>query len=330
MITVLTVIGCIAYSLFAAPAQLIAVEPGNWIADEANVLSDATEDSLWAYNQSFDANYSSVIAVATLPSARGWDLYDYAMDLAENWGLGQNDLILLLDIGGEDAYFMEGGNWSSLDCSGMLDQYMAEDFFSGDYDSAVLSLFSGMDAWYPENGGSIHSDPYGNSDYTYTYNVGYSSGSVSIMAIIFLILIICIVLSSIERARYNTWYGRYGHMPTPPVAFVPIFPWHRPGSSWFLRMGRRPPRGPGGPGGPGGPHHRPPTGGFGGGFGGPGPRPGGRPNNFGGGSGGFGGHSGGFGGGSRGGSFGGSRGGGFGGRGGGFGGSRGGGFGGRR
>ena len=311
-ITALVVAGCIAYSLFAAPVAAPQVKPGNWIYDSANVLSDAAEGQIRSYNQSFDSEYGSIIAVAAVPSTRGWDMEDYAMEAAERWELSPNDLILVLDIGGQDAYFLEGGNWPGLDCSGMLDEAVASDFFAGDYDGAVLSLFDAMSGWYSGNAAPAAPDPYGGYyEDGYSYDYGYRSSGSGFFNLIFLILILYIVLSAVEQSRYYTWRRRYGGVPNPAVMFVPIFPWHRPGSSWFLRMGRRPPRGPRGPGGPFGPGP--------GGFGGPG---GGNPFGPGRGGGFGGGHGGGFGGGG----FGGGHGGGFGG--GGFGGGHGGGFGG--
>ena len=337
-ITALVVAGCIVYSLFAAPVAAPQVKPGDWIYDSADVLSDAAENQIRSYNQSFDTEYGSIIAVAAVPSTRGWDMDDYAMEAAERWELSPNDLILVLDIGGQDAYFLEGGNWPGLDCSGMLDEVVAADFFAGDYEGAVLSLFDAMSGWYsgnaaPVTSGGTYQDGYDYS-YDYGYDYGYSSGGSGFVSLIFLVLILYIILSAVEQSRYNTWRRRYGGVPNPTVMFVPIFPWHRPGSSWFLRMGRRPPRGPRGPGGPGGPFG-PGPGGFGGPGGPPpgaGPRPRSGPRPGSGRGGGFGGgHGGGFGGGG----FGGGHGGGFGGggfggggHGGGFGGGgRGGGFG---
>lgn len=311
-ITALVVAGCIVYSLFAAPVAAPQVKPGDWIYDAADVLSDAAEGQIRSYNQSFDSEYGSIIAVAAVPSTRGWDMEDYAMEAAERWELSPNDLILVLDIGGQDAYFLEGGNWPGLDCSGMLDEAVASDFFAGDYDGAVLSLFDAMSGWYSGNAAPAAPDPYGGYyEDGYSYDYGYRSSGSGFFNLIFLILILYIVLSAVEQSRYYTWRRRYGGVPNPAVMFVPIFPWHRPGSSWFLRMGRRPPRGPRGPGGPFGPGP--------GGFGGPG---GGNPFGPGRGGGFGGGHGGGFGGGG----FGGGHGGGFGG--GGFGGGHGGGFGG--
>ncbi len=334
-ITALIVAGCIAYSIFLAPVAVAGVQPGDWVLDEANVLAKTTEESIQSYNQSFDSNYGSIIAVATVPSTRGWDMGDYAMELATDWTLSQNDLILLLDIGGQDAYFLEGGNWSTLDCSAMLDEYMAADFFDGDYDSAVLSLFSGMSAWFQANAGGETSILPGSGSGTTggTYDGAYTGGGASaagwVVLGLMVIVLLFLFLASAERARYRTWYRQYGSAPNPTVLFVPIFPWHRPGSRWFHRMQHRPPppprRGPRGPHGPGGGFGGGGRGGFsgpsrGGGFGtgrgsGSGSNRGG---GFGSRGGGFGGHGGGFGGGG----FGGGSGGGFGGsrsRGGGFG-----------
>lgn len=353
-VTALIVAGCIAYSLFAAPVAVIDVQVGNWVQDDAGVLSDATEETLRAYDEEFDSKYSSVVAVATVSSSRGWDLEDYALELATDWDLTPYDVILVLDIGGQQVYMVDGGSLTELDSTAATTETMASDFYAGDYDSAVLSLFSYMNEWYADHlsdgseVGSGYGDPYDYYYDDYYYDDYYYAGGsgFNLFGLIVILVVIFIVLSQIERRRYNTWYSQYGHMAAPPVLFVPIFPWHRPGSAWFRRMGRQPPRGPGGPGGrgPGGPGGRGP--------GGPGARPGSRPGgqsrsgssrsgSFGGSSrgGGFGGSSsrgGGFGGSSRGGGFGGgsSRGGGFGGssRGGGFGGGggRGGGFGGGR
>ena len=113
-----------------------------------------------------------------------------------------------------------------------------------------------------------------------------------------------ILLSWIDRRRYRTWYGRYGHMSVPPVAFLcPGCSGTGPATGGGTIMAQVGPMDPGpavsvGSAAP----PQTPRGGFGpGGFG---------PGSFGGGHGG--GHGGGFGGG-HGGGFGGGHGGGFGG-----------------
>ncbi len=85
-LTALVVAGCLVYSVFVGPVSVARVQPGDWIADQANVLSESTEDSLRSYDQSFDNNYS-VIAVATVSSTRGWEMEDYALKLADQWAM---------------------------------------------------------------------------------------------------------------------------------------------------------------------------------------------------------------------------------------------------
>ena len=273
-LTALVVAGCLVYSVFVGPVSVARVQPGDWIADQANVLSESTEDSLRSYDQSFDNNYSSVIAVATVSSTRGWEMEDYALKLADQWELGAKDLVLLLDIGGKDAYLLGGSAWTDLEPSELLNQTMAADFYSGNYDSAVLSLFSAMSGWYPDHGGYARSDPYAGYNQQSHGNSSSFGGFSVILRIILIVLVIYLIVAAIERARYRRWYRDYGAMTAPAVVFTPIFPWHRPGSSWYNRMGHRPPPPPRPGPRPGGPGPRP---------GGPGPRPGGpapRPNSY--------------------------------------------------
>ena len=201
-----------------------------------------------------------------------------------------------------------------------MSQYLYDGVTSGDVGNGVLTLFAALNDYYVDN--------YGTGS-----GASHSAGGMgALTALILWVVALLVVLTLIDRMRYNSYRARYYGVVNPPYVFRPILFWHGPGSGWYRRNWRRPPPPP------------PPRGGSGG-FGG-GSRPGGgfssssRPNNRGGGfgssrpggsfgSGRGGGFSGGSFGGSRGGSFGGGRGGGFGGsRGGGFsGGGRGGGFG---
>lgn len=308
----------------------------NWISDEAKVLSSGTEEQICRYNATWDHRYGSLIALATVKNVPG-DIEDYAYALAGEIGLNETDALLVLDIGGKDAYLAVGRDFNVLPTdsmvTGYMDQYLYQDFMDGDYDGGVLELYGAIHVRYV--------DTYGSQG-----GIGPSFAGVRmvtwIIPFIVFLVILFLVLSAIDRARYDAYRTQYYGVVNPPVVFRPIFFWHGPRYSWYRRhWAPPPPRVPRPPRPP-----QPPRGGTG-------PRPGGgsstrprsgggfssgpRGSGFSGGSrsgGGFssGSRSGGFGG-SRGGSFGGSRGGGFGGgrSGGGFsGGSRGGGFGGRR
>ena len=294
-----------------------------WLWDEAGVFSSGEEEKICLYNANWDMRYSSLIAVAAVKNADG-DIADYAYELGNEIGLGQGDALLVLDIGGKDAFMATGDDFdsrmlNSTEVTKYLDQYLYEDFMDGNYGKGVVTLFEAINDRYVAEFGSS------------TVTVELEGGS-TLVGCIVLIVILLVIATILDNLRYNSYRRQYYGVANPPYVFRPILFWHGPSYGWYRRRWTRPAPPPGGPRGPGS---------FGGGASRPSSRPGGFTNNnrgggFGGSSrgGGFGGtRGGGFSSGSRGGGFGGSRGGGFGGgsRGGGFsGGSRGGGFGGRR
>lgn len=308
-----------------------------YIADEANVLSAGTENTILLYNANWDRQIGGILSVVTVRGVDG-SIADAAWDWAGQLGLGENDAILLLDTAENDYYLLPSGNFDAClagQPDSFLDACLYQYVFVSDYNGGVTALL-----------GQLHliiSESYG-SQGTAGAGTGIAAVIFSLIPVLLLLILLIVLFNMFDRMRYNRWYNRYGFMPVPTVVYRPIFWWHRPGSRWYRR--RPPPPPPfGGPGGfaprppaggfrpPVSPpvNHRPPTGRppMGGG-----PRPpvpprssspprtggfsSGRGGGFGGSSrGGFGsGRSGGFGGGSRGGGFGG------GGRGGGFGGGR--------
>ena len=324
-----------------------------WIWDDADILSASTEKQINLYNANWDYRYNSVVAIVTTDSTS--DLEEFAWDQGIDLGLGEGDAVLAISVRDEDWFVAPGDDFSTILTNRVVSDL--EDILSGKLnDKTVLAFYEALNQVYLDNFGL------GNAGIGSTYTPGYSGGGTlaGVMLLVLILIAIVLVVSAIDRMRYNTYRRQYYGVVNPPVMFRPIFFWHGPGSYWYRRHWHRPPppppRPPRGPGG--GPGNRP-GGGFGGssgfgggsssGFGGAGNRGprgggtfGGRPSG-GGRSGGFGGSFGGssfggssfggssFGGSSFGGSsFGGSRGGGsFGGsRGGGFGGGRSGGFGG--
>ena len=331
LITALVIVGCAVFGQAQHRAQLrqASTSYGQWIDDEAGVLSDSVEGQLAAYNQAWDKEYSSIIALVVVDDVGYDNLEDYLYQRAEDWELSSWDMILVLDVG-DNSCWMDCGDdvYPYLDTNQIgdyLNDYLYDDVMAGKYEKGLLALYGAWDKWYDQvgsGGGAYTPEPAGAP--------ASNGGTEFVVGLVFLILMLIVVLSMIDSIRMSAYRRRYYGMGVPPVVFRPILFWHRPGWGWYNRHWHGPggpggPRGPRGPGpGPGpGPGRGPGPGSFGGGFS-SGPRGGG----FGGGSrgGGFssGPRGGGFGGGSRGGGFGGGHGGGFGGgsRGGGFGGGR--------
>ena len=323
--------------------------------DEAGVLSDKTMEHIDAMNASLFAQTGAQIMVKTVNSTNGQDILEYAIDLGNQYGVGDaernNGVVMVLALDNISASGLPG-DYGVVVGDGLTDygntfsslqyQYLEDDFAAGNYDAGVKKTVDALFDWFAdyynvsirENYIPAVSRNYSTASGYHTETTGYverSAGSIvgSFVTLILVLLVIWMILDAMRWSRYRRRYLQPG-MGIPTVWYRPVF-W---GHSWYRpRPPRRPPPPRGGGRGPGGP--RPPMGG--------GPRPpmgGGRPNPPRGGSrpapprggGSFGGSRGSFGGGgSFGGSgrpSGGSR-GSFGG-GGSFGGSRGGSFGGGR
>lgn len=291
----------------------------DFIRDGAGVLNAATEARLAEYNADWDRDYHSVVAFVSVSSLSG-DPEDYAYDQSAKLGLGENSALLLV-VRDTDSYrFIWGANFDVLMSAAVANRLEAC-LESGSWQDCVSRFYSEMDGVYARYF-SVGNNRWGD-------DAGGSRFALLLLVILFVTMMV-LLLSAIERSRYDAYRAKYYGVVNPPVVFRPIFFWHGPRSSWYRRhWAPPPPRAPRPPRPPQPPH----SGGFSGsshgsGFHGGGSRGGSRGSGFSGSS-----RGGGF---SRGGSFGGSRGGGFSRGGGGSfggsrgGGSRGGGFGGRR
>lgn len=337
VVLILAIVASSAWGLHKAPAvstpeggekldpSLSTAAFTQYVRDEADILSDKTEEAVGLYNANWDKMFGSIMAVVTTESAN--DIENAAYDYAIEMQLAENDAILVITKQQQDYYLLASGDFYDL-LSGLSQSFvascMADGVQKGDYDAAVRSLCAALHVEL--------SQQYQQSEAA----LDEAANGVMFIMILIIFFVLWIMLDGMRYRRYRRRYMMPG-MGVPTVMYHPIF--------W----GRRPPRGPrppcsGGPRPPQGgrgsssgnrrPPQQPrrPSGGSGNSFGGFGSS--GRGGGFGSGNfGGFGGSSrgGGFGGGGSFGGFGGSRGGGFGGgRSGGFGGGRGGGFGGRR
>ncbi len=313
-LAILLALGCTS-----ALAATQVVKPGDdfYYLDTADVLSEATEGEIYFSNVRLYEACGAQIVVAALDSIGSADIYDYASEMFDSWGIGSskenNGLLLLMAVKEGQYYVLPGfgieGIFSASALKQMYDDYLQTDFAAGRYDAGARKFFEAafekIADYYnlsitPEDGiRDYRSFVSESNDVRSEGNYGAQrSDSGGFISTLLLILVLLAIIGMLSRMRGGAfWFWR-------PTFFWPIFgPRRRP---------PRPPRRGPGPwdGGPRGP--------MGGGFGGHGPRPP-RGGSFGGGSrgGGFGGASGGggrsfggFSGGSRGGGFGGASGGG--------------------
>lgn len=242
-----------------------------YVTDNANVLSNETEQMIINYNGALEQQCSGAqIVVVTVDYLGGMYCDEYAYQLFNDWGVGSseynNGMLLLLAVQENKAWLAYGLGLNSLISSSevddMLDEYFWDDFDSGDYDEAVTALFKALLNWYDEHydsstasAGQVQSGTYSQPQDGYYSSYGRSSSSLGgIIRVIVILLILSAIFGGGGRGR-----GGGSWLP------------------WLLLFGSRsnrgrndrrdwPPRGGGGFGGGGFGGGR--GGGFGGGFGG--------------------------------------------------------------
>ena len=101
VVLILAIIGSGVYGISKKPAALPEVSYYNWICDEAGLLDQETRQTIQDYNTAWNEQYYAVVAVAAVDDIRGWSSEDYARELGARWGLGANDMLLLLVKGGD-------------------------------------------------------------------------------------------------------------------------------------------------------------------------------------------------------------------------------------
>ena len=123
----------------------------SFVRDDAGVLSAETVRELDRRNQRLWERYSVSIGVVTTGSAQR-DLYQYAMKASEEMGLGGYDMIVVMDIGGDNYWLLQGNDisreFTNEDCTDYAYEYLEYDFARGMYGDAVLSLTEALEAWY--------------------------------------------------------------------------------------------------------------------------------------------------------------------------------------
>lgn len=169
VLTIVMVIAAIGIGYAKAPINSPVPEPNlpsetippaasaasdSYVWDNARVLQDGTAAMLDLRNRRLWERHRATIGVVTC-NYGGDDLYSYAMQCAEDMGLGGYDMIVVLDISGDNYWLLQGNDirrdFTDSDCSDYAYDYMEQPFAKGDYDKAVLQLAAALESWYDGN-----------------------------------------------------------------------------------------------------------------------------------------------------------------------------------
>ena len=157
VVLILAIVASSAWGLHKAPAittptggekvdtSLSTAAFEQYVRDEANVLSDKTEETIGLYNANWDKMFGSIMAVVTTESAN--DIENAAYDYAIEMQLAENDAILVIAKQQQDYYLLASGDFYDL-LSGLSQSFvascMADGVQKGDYDAAVRSLCAAL------------------------------------------------------------------------------------------------------------------------------------------------------------------------------------------
>ncbi|MEO7987962.1 MAG: TPM domain-containing protein [Chryseolinea sp.] len=129
-----------------AQAQVALPEHGGqWVHDQANVLSASTKSEIESILKAERDSTSNQIAVLIVPSLEGESMEDFSLRVAEKWQIGQkkkdNGVLMLISINDkkmriETGYGLEGVLTDALS-SRINRNEMAPYFRQGDFDTGV-------------------------------------------------------------------------------------------------------------------------------------------------------------------------------------------------
>jgi hypothetical protein len=134
-------------------ARAGVVQPtGYYFSDYASILNDEAKRHIEVNAKALDDATGAQIVFVTLGTTSPMDIRDYAMQLFNSWGIGDrekdNGILVLLAIGDDDYYIMEGiGLEESLPVSelrAMWNETLEPDFARKDYSSACVKFFDAL------------------------------------------------------------------------------------------------------------------------------------------------------------------------------------------
>lgn len=135
----------LAITLSAQAQVALPEHGGQWVHDQANVLSASTKSELESILKYERDSTSNQIAVLIVPSLEGESMEDFSLRVAEKWQIGQkkkdNGVLMLIAINDkkmriETGYGLEGVLTDALS-SRINRNEMAPYFRTGDFDNGV-------------------------------------------------------------------------------------------------------------------------------------------------------------------------------------------------
>jgi uncharacterized protein len=186
---------------FASRAQQTSQlpdKPLGYVSDFANVLSPDAKAKLTALCTEVDQKAKAQIAVVTVPTTNGQDIFDYSLNLATKWGVGPKQVsrgVLILYATNDHKYFTQVG----YGLEGILPDGKVGGFGreavpilrQGNYDAALLLVTRRIADVIAQDAGVTLTGP--SPVKNYQRDSQPSSGAGIIVSLIFLFIFISII-----------------------------------------------------------------------------------------------------------------------------------------
>ena len=203
----------VCFSLFfcCGSAWAVVDAPDSvYVGDYANVLTEETEQYIIAENRKLCEATGAQIVIVTVDFLDGMEIEDYAYTIFNDWGIGDaaynNGLLLLLAIGEENYYAMQGEGLEGILSSGtlgdMLYDYLEPDFAVGNYDAGVRAVFDAFLTWYDDHAAYVgQNSQNGNENSSINNSTSKNDDGISLAVVIFVLIIIVILISMNNRRK---------------------------------------------------------------------------------------------------------------------------------
>ena len=194
----LTCLILLVFTSFLSLAQNFPDKPTHLVNDYTGTLSEVQIATLEQKLISFDDSTSTQIAVVLIRSLEGYDVADYAVRLAQKWGIGRqkknNGALLLVSIGDrkvtiQTGYGLEGALPDAI-AKRIIESQIKPNFKQGNY---YLGLEHGTDAIIAYTKGEYKNDKKGDRP---------NAGGRGVFFVI-LIIIVIVIISRISKGGGN-------------------------------------------------------------------------------------------------------------------------------
>lgn len=248
VVLVLAIAASCLWGMHKKPADVPDVKFYHWISDNAKLLNNDTVQTIEEYNKAWDEKYHAVVAVASVDSIRGWTDAKFCAQLGGDWGLGPNDMLLLLVE--DDCYWYAACGDNVLEAREKQpavknqienqERIVNELYFEReDINGAVTAFFRQADITYAQMNSVSAIQNYNTAQ---PWPEKHYSSSLHLGGVIVLILAIFVVWALLDRVRYNRYQRRSTYVVNAPrTVYYPVF-WGRPRRPSRPRSATPPPR----------------------------------------------------------------------------------------